>query len=207
MTYYDLVTMGDVIPLKTRINVDKLFDEIEGFEFKQYNTYKKDIPRKGLSITHNPSLPYGSDLESLLEVSNRIGREIRDSDFCKLTDVYYKSQQIKNVLNGFENHIGRTHILTLNNGGYFPPHRDIFSLDHNCHCMRIFVPLRNCNPPNMYFSIDEKVHYWEHGRSYFINTNKMHHLFAYEGPSSFIVSNVLVNDETINHVIQNVHKI
>ena len=45
MSYNSLLSFGDLIPLKIRCNVKKLFDEVKDFNYLQYNQ-RKDIKRK-----------------------------------------------------------------------------------------------------------------------------------------------------------------
>ena len=59
--------------------------------------------------------------------------------------------------------------------------------------LRILVPLKNCNPPNLYFLYEDKPLHFEHG-TYFLNTNKQHNLFAYKD-SYMIVLNIMTNEE------------
>ena len=202
-TYNDIVSCGDVILLKNRLNVENLKKQIEKYKFRQYNTNKPLIDRKAISITNNKDLEPHIDLESLLEINKKTGLNLRDKDFRDKTEVYYNSNEIKKVIFGFEEHLGRSHIIVHGNGGYFPPHRDIYSPRDECISMRFFVPVENCNPPSSYFMIDEKLQPWEHGRCYFINTNKMHHFMTYYGPATFIVFNVDVNEDSLYILLRN----
>jgi hypothetical protein len=198
MKYADLITYGDVIPLRGKLNLEILKKEISSFKFKKYNSRKPKNDRNGLSITHNESLPGDADLESLLEINASTGQELRDYHFRDKTDVFYKSSQIQHIIKKFANDLGRSHILEHGQGGYFPPHRDIYDPNYDAKSMRLFVPLEKCNAPDSYFFIDEKLYTWEHGRIYFINTNKMHHFWTYNAPARYIVFNVDVNENTLN---------
>ena len=60
--------------------------------------------------------------------------------------------------------------------------------------LRIIVPLKNCNPPKLYFMYEDKPLHFEHGRAYFLNTNKQHNLFAYKD-SYMIVLNIKTSEE------------
>ena len=91
--------------------------------------------------------------------------------------------------------LGRTFLVKCGIGGYFPPHRDLPIYTEKQRSLRILVPLKNCNPPEMYFIYDDKTLNFEHGRAYFVNTNKMHLLFSFTG-SSMIVINVAANEES-----------
>jgi aspartyl/asparaginyl beta-hydroxylase (cupin superfamily) len=200
--FNDLATCGDIIPLKRKLDTRILAQELKGFKFRQYNTKKNHIDRKGLSISNSKEIPNSYELESLREINEVTGLSLRDHDFRDKTEVYYKSSQIQQIIEGFHQYLGRAHIIEHGPGGYFPPHRDIYSAENDCQSMRIFVPLDKCNAPDSYFMLDEKMYTWEHGRAYFINTNKMHHFFTYNAPARFIIFNVDVNEETLKLLLE-----
>ena len=114
--------------------------------------------------------------------------------FNKFTKVYHASSEIQKIVEPFKNHIGRSHILSLQEGGYFPPHRDLPVYVEQQNSLRILVPLKGCNPPDMYFMYEDKPLHFEHGRAYFLNTNKSHNLFSFKG-SEMIVLNIKTNEE------------
>ena len=123
MSYTSLLSFGDFIPLKLKCDVKKLFDEIKQFSFSQYNP-RKDIKRYGLSITSLDGSINGIDLDSIKDYNIENKTEYDELSFNKLTDVYYSSNEIQKVVKPFIKHLGRSHILYLPEGGYFPPHRD-----------------------------------------------------------------------------------
>lgn len=207
MTYNDLITFGDVIRLRKSIDTDKLMSEIKGHEFYHYNSNKKEIPRYGLSVTYNSNLPHGVDLESLFEYNKSAGTDLHDSDFNEFTSVYHNSHQLQYILEDFKEWIGRTHILKIPPGGYFPPHTDPYVPSLGYDSMRMIVPITNCNPPNLYFSVDEVLRHWEHGRAYFINTNKMHHLFSYDNDTYMLVVNIKVTPESVEKMMRSIDKL
>ena len=123
-------------------------------------------------------------------------------DFNTITDVYHKSEEVQKVVEPWKKYLGRSHILHLPEGGYFPPHRDLARYRENQQSMRILIPLKECNPPSMYFILDDKTLNFEHGRAYFVNTNKMHSLFSFRD-SYMIVLNVQSNSETYDIIGNN----
>jgi hypothetical protein len=159
------------------------------FERAQYNP-RKDIKRLGLSITSLDGKTNGIDLDSLKEYNKENDTSYHEMSFTHLTPVYDMSEQVQKIVDPFRELLGRSHLIELEIGGYFPPHRDQASyVSNGLRAIRIIVPLKNCNPPGMYFNYDEKILQFEHGRAYFVNTNKTHSLFSFSG-SSFIVLNV-----------------
>ena len=108
--------------------------------------------------------------------------------------------EIKKLLDHFGNNVGRSHILKINPGGYFPPHRDFRKKLFDT--FRIIVPLLNTDYPSFTFMLEDKVLNWETGRPYFLDTTKQHHLFnCYSEPSYWIVLNVATNEESVEQVL------
>jgi len=193
MSYTSLLSFGDFIPLKLTCDVKKLFDEIKQFSFSQYNP-RKDIKRYGLSITSLDGSINGIDLDSIKEYNTENKTEYDELSFNKLTDVYYSSNEIQKVVKPFIKHLGRSHILHLPKGGYFPPHRDLPVYYEGQNSLRVLIPLKGCNPPDLYFMYEDKPLYFEHGRAYFLNTNKSHNLFSFKD-SYMIVLNIKTGEE------------
>ena len=193
MSYTSLLSFGDFISLKLKCDVKKLFDEIKQFSFSQYNP-RKDIKRYGLSITSLDGSINGIDLDSIKDYNIENKTEYDELSFNKLTDVYYSSNEIQKVVKPFIKNLGRSHILYLPEGGYFPPHRDLPVYYEGQNSLRVLIPLKGCNPPDLYFMYENKPLYFEHGRAYFLNTNKAHNLFSFKD-SYMIVLNIKTSEE------------
>ena len=193
MSYNSLLSFGDLIPLKIRCDVKKLFNEVKDFKYLQYNP-RKDIKRYGLSITSLDGNMDGIDLDSIKEYNKENNTEYDELSFQAFTSVYYESQEIQKITAPFLGHIGRSHILHLPEGGYFPPHRDLPVYVEQQNSLRVLVPLKGCNPPDMYFMYEDKPLHFEHGRAYFLNTNKSHNLFSFKD-SYMIVLNIKTSEE------------
>ena len=208
MSYNNILSFGDFIPLKITCDVSKLFDEIKEYKFSKYNP-RKNIPRYGLSIT---SLDGGfsgrPDLDSLKEYNIEHNVDLDEPDFKTLTPMW---PYVESALSKFKNHLGRTHIIKKTAGGQFPSHRDHYERENKS--FRLFLPIYNCNPPFNYFILDDKILNFEHGRMYFLNTCKEHIVFTSGrgGKSSFgaeyvsmyIVANVNLSEETTDLVLHN----
>ena len=193
MSYTSLLSFGDFISLKLKCDVKKLFDEIKQFSFSLYNP-RKDIKRYGLSITSLDGSINGIDLDSIKDYNIENKTEYDELSFNKLTDVYYSSNEIQKVVKPFIKHLGRSHFLYLPEGGYFPPHRDLPVYYEGQNSLRVLIPLKGCNPPDLYFMYENKPLYFEHGRAYFLNTNKAHNLFSFKD-SYMIVLNIKTSEE------------
>ena len=187
--YLTLSNYGKVIPLRDRIyNSDDLIDWTEKeFEYVRYNP-RKDINRYGLSITSlDGGLSGRPDLDSLTEYNHELGNFTPDDSIKALCDEW-------------QPYLFRTHIIRIAPGGYFPPHRD--HTNTNIESLRLIMPLKNCEAPQLTFILDNDIINWQQGRLYFIDTAKMHYLFNPSfDPAYMLVMNVGVNLHSVQNII------
>lgn len=200
--YNVLTQYGDVFELRRELWKPDRFVQWteENFEYVRYNP-RKDVPRYGLSIT---SLDGGMsgipDLDSLSEYNKEHGTKYSELDFTTTTPVY-ENEDLKKCIEIFEQDMFRTHILKMNPGGYFPPHRDTRGTDFEA--FRLIVPLKECNPPNVNFVVDGNICNWVPGRMYFVNTAKVHYLFnGCFSPSYWLVLNIKTSEQSVKKVLQ-----
>lgn len=198
---YDvLARYGDVYGLKCHLNSERVMNELKLYrdDWVQYNP-RKNIPRKGLSITSlDGGLSGIPDLDSVKEYNIKNNLRLDETDFNQKTELW---PLVEPALKPFENFLGRTHFIQMDQTGCFPAHRDQFTIDVNS--FRLFIALENCNPPHNYFIIDEKIYHWEHGRVYFINTCKEHTTFTPGNRSTFCVANIIINEYSVQAVLDN----
>lgn len=201
MKYLHLCQYGFTYGLKIQIKDCKELVKWteENFKYVQYNPRKQNN-RQGLSITSlNGGMSGIPDLDSLHEYNSENNTSYTERDFSVPTPVF-KHKSLENTVGLFKDHMFRTHIIKLNAGGFFPPHRDLVS---NFDSFRIIVPLLNFNPPTCNFIIDGQQPLWEQGRFYFVDTAKLHYLFnADYSPSYWIVINVSTCDESVDTVLK-----
>ena len=197
--YEHLALLGNCYPTNFTLNdTHGIVDTVEEkFDYVRYNP-RKNIDRWGLSLT---SLDGGMsgipDLDSLREYNIENNTSYDEIDFNIPTPAY---EDFKEVLDPFAPWLFRTHILKLNSGGYFPPHRDLNGLKS----FRLIVPLKNCKAPNVNFILEDKILNFEEGTMYFVDTVKMHYIFnASLDPSYWLILNVKSTEEAIEKVFLN----
>ena len=196
--YSTLTRFGDYYPLRIQNNLENIIDDLENnFEWVQYNPTKK-IDRYGLSITSlDGNLSGRPDLDSLYEYYSRTKIVHKESDFNVKTEVY---SYFKEWLDPIEEFLGRTHVIKLNMGGFFPPHRD--NKNFNIDSFRLFLPL-NYNTNSHFFLLENTKLEFENGKVYFIDTAKMHTLFnTGEQPFYFVVINLSLSEESVTRVLR-----
>lgn len=202
LLYSTLTRFGDYYPLKLANRCDSsLINQLETeFKWVQYNP-RKNINRLGLSITSlDGGLSGKPDLDSLYEYYNETGIIHREPDFNVKTAVY---DFFKEWLDPIQQHLGRTHVIKLNQGGYFPPHRD--NKHANIESFRLFLPL-NYNTMHNFFMLENRKLEFTNGEMYFIDTAKMHTLFnTGMNPFYFVVANVILTDKSIEDILKYLH--
>lgn len=203
--YHDIFSLGDVIRLNMSIDLDKFSTEIVEFDndWKQYNTQKPHIKRLGLSITSlDGGMSGRPDLESLLTQSSMSGIDYTENMFTTPTEAYRRCESLHPILSIFDNGtLGRSHILKLNSGNYFPIHRDSYRLDE-CN-FRVIVPLLNCEEHNWVFILDNNLIKFIPGVPYVVNTRKMHTVFSMTDNCQMLVLNVKCNIDSMTSVLKN----
>lgn len=201
--YSTLTRFGNFYPLRLSSNKGcyEIIKEIEDkFQWVQYNP-RKNIDRQGLSIT---SLDGGisgiPDLDSLYDYEKQTGISLNETNFNTKTPVY---DYFKEWLDPIQNHLGRTHIIKLNRGSYFPPHRD--NMHSNIESFRLFLPLTYRSKQNFFLLEDKKLEF-TNGEMYFINTALMHTVFnTDDNPFYFVVANVVLSEDSVRDVLKFLH--
>lgn len=200
MLYECLSRYGDFYELNLAVDTKLILKELELYahNWVQYNP-RKNIPRKGLSITSlDGGLSGVPDLDSVREYNIQNNVDLDETDFNTKTELW---PLVSDALVPFEKHLGRTHFIRMDRTGCFPPHRDQYSRKLNS--FRLFIPIEGCNPPDNYFILDEKILKFEHGKVYFLNTCKEHTTFTTGSSSLFVVANVILNEESVDAVLSN----
>lgn len=197
--YSSLTRFGDYYPLKLNNSCDDSFiDNLETqFDWVQYNP-RKQIDRWGLSITSlDGGISGRPDLDSLYEHYSETGNIYNETDFRTKTPVY---KYFEESLSPLSDYLGRTHLIKLNRGAYFPPHRDNKHL--NIETFRLFLPL-NYDTKNIFFLLEDKKMNFDNGKMYFIDTAKMHTLFnTRDEPFYFVVANIILTKESVEKTLR-----
>ena len=193
--YNVLTRFGDCYKLNAHMDWNP--NLLSNYEWIQYNP-RKNIDRDALSITSlDGGISGKPDLDSLYEYYNQTGIALYEKDFNKKTIIY---DYFKTWLDPVAAHLGRTHIIRLNNGGYFPPHRDNKHFD--IESFRLFIPLTYDTSTNFFMLEDNKLEF-ERGYMYFIDTAKMHTVFnASDIPWYFVVVNLVLTEESIKDTLK-----
>lgn len=200
--YQTMALYGQQLKTRFYINPDNFLDWVyDNFKWVQYNP-RKQINRYGLSITSlNGEVDGIPDLDSLREYNQENNTNYNEKDFKTRTPVA-EYPELKDILDQFGDSVFRTHILRLDPGGFFPPHRD--HKEPFIDSFRLIVPLQYTNAPYFNFIIDGKITNWDSGFVYFADTTKEHYLFNGGGhPSYWIILNIENNAKNVKKVLNN----
>ena len=169
--------------------------------WSKYKPRKPHINRWGLSITSlDGSVGPGPDLDSLREYNlENPNAPLGEFSFSKITDVGRGIPESLAVISHFPTGtVGRSHFLRLDAGGFFPPHRDNGFLPVSS--MRIIVPLVDFsgNSPFVWLQEGQPITL-KRGRTYFVNTTKVHSVFSFDDGCLLAVYNVRTTPIAVNY--------
>lgn len=206
-TLTDLITnFGDIIELGLPCwdisNASTVLAQHSGWV--QYNPRKPNIKRYGLSVTSlNGGFGGIPDLDSLREYNKENKTQYTEAHFRSRTNLVNYIPELNILLDLFPDH-GRCHFLKLDAGGFFPPHRDNGTASSLPHTFRIIVPICNFGKNQTVWLQEGLPVYFEYGKTYFINTTKVHSLFSFVDMSCCFVMNVEATNNSINSILKNI---
>lgn len=193
-----LQSLGDLVPLNIQFDRESVLAELTPMQdqWVMYNSSKPTHRRTGLSLT---SLSGGVDghidLDSLLEYNQRNGTQYTEMSFKIPTKYWPELPSITKPIEPYAPYLGRSHVLRLDEGGFFPPHRD---LGDSFRLIAFF----NGTPDDLGFIIDNQKKFFETERLYYVNTRKAHSLFSFKNKNFVLVLNLDLSSESVNLVQQ-----
>ena len=200
-----LCNMGDTIKLKWKINEHGVLEQLEQFKdnWCPYNV-KKDANnnRWGLPITsHSGDVMDNYHLNSFGYMQKYHDVEMKEENFTTPTEVYNKIPELAKLVDAFAPDIGRVHLLRVDQGGFFPPHRDFPGVGPEW--MRLLLVFGKCKPENFVHMLDGKPMYPDPGYLYFVNFQKDHSVFSFSDGLYALILTCKVNDRVHDLIINN----
>ena len=197
-----LLSLGKMAALNISIDSSHISEQILPFNshFKPYNPRKKGYNRYGLSITsRDGSFSHIPDLDSLSEYNKEHGTNFGEGDFREWTPFFKTCRELREIMAPFHKYMGRSHILRLNRGGFFPPHRDgmTFVPTH----FRLLISLSVSD--NFVFLLDDERIFFKRGWLYFVDTQLAHTFFSFTDGNDFIVFNIDLCEDSVRAVLKN----
>lgn len=200
-----LLNMGHFVKTKWHIDPSKIEYELEKFKdnWCPYNV-KKDIAnnRWGLPVTsHTGDVMDNYHLNSFGYMQKYHDVELKEENFTTPTEVYHSIPSIKNLVDVFAPDIGRVHLLRVDAGGFFPPHRDF--VGSSPEYFRLLTVFGRCSPENYAQIVDGKLIYPEAGWTYFVNTQLDHSVFSFSDNLYCLILTVKLNQRTFDLIMNN----
>ena len=200
-----LCNMGDTIKLKWKINEHEVLEQLEQFKdsWCPYNV-KKDANnnRWGLPITsHSGDVMDNYHLNSFGYMQKYHDVEMKEENFTTPTEVYNKIPELAKLVDAFAPDIGRVHLLRVDQGGFFPPHRDFPGVGPEW--MRLLLVFGKCKPENFVHMLDGNPMYPDPGYLYFVNFQKDHSVFSFSDGLYALILTCKVNDRVHDLIINN----
>lgn len=165
--------------------------DAQSLHWVQYNP-RKNIPRWGASLTSLDGSVKGiPDLDSLFEFNKENGTHYSEVDFKTPTPQF---QPFSFLTDHFD--LGRSHVIRLGTGGFFPYHRDF-----DDKTFRLIYTINGCSENNLVWIQNNQVikladHNW-----YYINTKMIHSVFSFFG-SEFAVFNAVLNEKAEKSLVR-----
>lgn len=188
----------DVFQLQfPRMDASRIIKDIQDHpSWTQYNIRKPHIRREGLSVTSRDGGMSGRpDLDSLFEVGGS------ERQFQIRTPIVETLPQIEELLDYFDEDVGRCHFIRLNEGGFFPPHRDN-ACSVPADAFRVVVPLQDTSGTGPFvWLLDGKPLHLTKGSTYYMNTTKNHSLFSMCDSLYLFVMNIISTDKSIRKLL------
>jgi hypothetical protein len=167
------------IPVKPHLG------QLQNIKWMQYNP-RKPIARKGFPLT---SLDGGTsgipELDSLREYNKINGTNFKESSFQTITPEGH--ELFGKFLNEFK--CGRSNLMRLEAGGFFPWHRDLGS-----DSFRICYFFESVTPYSFVWIENDQVMPIQPGTWMGVNTKTKHCVFAFE-QVTFAIFNILNTEE------------
>ena len=197
-----LCSLGETYPMEIDFDRFLLMKQLKPYldKWVPYNRAKPEYKRYGLSLFSLDGGTSGEvDLNSIYEYNKKNQTHYTELSFRVPTCYWKEFSSLSEPLKGIEKSLGRSHLIRLDNGGFFPPHRDL-GLD----TFRL-IAFFNSDPDLFTFLIDDKKFHFVTGRLYFFNAQRTHSLFSFKDNAIILILNVEYNKDSIDFVFENLH--
>lgn len=203
--WYSLVNLGAVVKTKWRLDPHGVEQQIEQFKdnWCPYNVKKDTVNNRwGLPVTSQTGEVMDNyHLNSFGYMQRYHDAKLHESDFAVPTSVYHSVPDIKKLVDEFRPDIGRVHLLRVDKGGFFPPHRDFHGVSPEY--FRMIAVFGRCSPENYVQMIDGRPVYLEPGWLYFVNFQLDHSVFSFSDNLYSLILTVKLNERTHELIMNN----
>lgn len=199
------ISMEDLKKLRYGFDSAAAWKELQQYPRETWPRYnpRKPIERYCLDLTQ---IPGGNDnVSSLKEYNDASNTKLSNKDFTEYTDICHSLPTIKSILDPFTPWIGRSHIIRIDAGGFFPPHYDTITADDDEYDVRLVAAIHNITHMNFKWLYDtnDRVIPLQNGDLWFINTGKPHSVFSFKNDAVIMVANLRFDRHLLKEILDN----
>lgn len=203
-----LTNLGSYARLNLHLKEHEVLKQLEQFDnnWCPYNQKKDSTDgvinnRWGLPITSRTGdVMDNYHLNSFGYMQEYHNADLKESDFTTPTDVYHAIPTIKNVVDIFNPDIGRVHLLKVNKGGYFPPHRDWAG--YAPEYFRLTCVFGSCSEFDYVQMLHDQPFRPAAASLYFVNFQLNHSVFSFSDNLYNLILTVKLNQRTHDLILK-----
>lgn len=201
-----LQALGDWWPLRYNLDPDVWLQNLE--EMNRQDWWIPFQPKHGIMNDRECVLIYGmkgdqpNSIAGLSEHYERLGRYPFESEFDTPTEARSKLTVMHDVFDYFDP-LGRTFLIRLNSGGFYPTHRDHYYLNRDTFRLIAFL-----GDPNhcMEWEVDGRKRQILPNKVYYVDTRKEHRLCAWHhSETAMVVMNIKKDWRTMQKLLTKVY--
>jgi hypothetical protein len=204
MLWNSLTNLGNYTKLNLAIDSKTVVEQLDQFKdnWCPYNV-KKDSHnnRWGLPVTsHTDDAIDNYHLDSFGRMQRYHDVELKEENFTNPTAVYDAVPDIKNLVDIFSPDIGRAHLLRVDQGGFFPPHRDFAGTAPEY--FRLLCVFGNCTEFDYAQILHDTPFRPQPEFLYFVNFQLNHSVFSFSDNLYSLILTVKLNRRTHDLIIK-----
>lgn len=178
-------------PLDHKVDLRQFRKEMALFENDWVPYLQKEgvaNDREGMLLTSLPGSSHQEGL-SIPEARVKTGNNLlHDMDFNQPTELYHSLECLHPILEPF-GELGRTFLVKVNKGGFFPPHKDFPLITRKTFRICAFLS-ESCSSDNFEWVMDGRQMDIVPGCSYYVDTRKTHRTHSWVNDSIHLIVNV-----------------
>lgn len=177
-------------PLMYHFDIDKFREQIAPYDDKWVPYLRREgitNNREGLSLVGIEGDDYNDGL-SMPEARRRHGKKLQEIDFNTPNQLYKDLTCLHEMLDFFMP-LGRTMLVKVNSGGWFPPHKDAPQLTRDTFRIVAFLSAETGGDCYEWEMEDKKMPITP-GKAYYVDTRKTHRTHSWYDNSIHLVVNV-----------------
>jgi len=197
-----LTALGDWVPLRFNLDNDLWLKNKAVMDSNGW--WRPFQPKAGIKNDRDCVLIYGMEgdepttITGLSQWYEKLGRWPSENEFCFPTSAQKELTVCKEVFDYFDP-LGRTFLIKLNAGGFYPMHRDHYYLTRDT--VRLIAFLGDCNQ-TLEWEVDGRRRTIFANTVYYVDTRKEHRLHAWETTdTAMVVMNVKKDWRTMMKIL------